>query len=235
MVNTRGVELPLVLGWRFSSSVQVRMTRPGRIILNAGGIHGNRAITLLPRGILRGERRKLRGTRSEAGPERNGSGLDALLPGPLLRGRAIGGRSGRDPRKGPGRAVADLAEALDALAIILHARGRFSESEAVRQRSIAIFERTRGQEHPDLAASLNSLAALYISIGRYSKAEPSCAGRCRFGEKPWAPKAASLPWGSSTSRRSSRHSDDVPSPNRCTGEPLTFAKKSLAPTTLTLR
>ena len=50
-----------------------------------------------------------------------------------------------------------VAEALDTVAVIHHARGRYAESEALRKRSIAIFEITRGKADRDVATSLNSL------------------------------------------------------------------------------
>ena len=40
------------------------------------------------------------------------------------------------------------------------------------QRSLAIFEKALGPEHPDVATNLNNLAALYSDQSRYAEAEP---------------------------------------------------------------
>ncbi|MBD2461950.1 tetratricopeptide repeat protein [Oscillatoria sp. FACHB-1407] len=51
-------------------------------------------------------------------------------------------------------------------------QGRYSETEPLYVRSLAIYEQQLGREHPHVASSLNNLAALYRSQGRYSEAEP---------------------------------------------------------------
>ncbi|HEY1348075.1 MAG TPA: FxSxx-COOH system tetratricopeptide repeat protein [Ktedonobacteraceae bacterium] len=54
----------------------------------------------------------------------------------------------------------------------LRARGRYAEAEPLYQRSLRLYERLLGSEHPEVARTLNYLAILYWSQGRYSEAEP---------------------------------------------------------------
>ncbi len=49
---------------------------------------------------------------------------------------------------------------------------RYSEAEPLLQRSLAIYEKTVGSEHPYTSATLHELASLYQAQGRYSEAEP---------------------------------------------------------------
>ena len=50
-------------------------------------------------------------------------------------------------------------------------QGRFTDAEPLYQRSLAIFEKAFGRDHPAVATSLNNLALLYTSQGRYAEAE----------------------------------------------------------------
>ena len=52
------------------------------------------------------------------------------------------------------------------------AQGKYAEAEPLHKRSLAIWEKALGKEHPDVALSLNNLAALYDSQGKYAEAEP---------------------------------------------------------------
>ena len=45
-------------------------------------------------------------------------------------------------------------------------------AEPLYQRSLAIFEKALGPEHPDVATVLNNLAELYRAQGKYAEAEP---------------------------------------------------------------
>jgi tetratricopeptide (TPR) repeat protein len=54
----------------------------------------------------------------------------------------------------------------------LYQCGQFSRSEPLYIRSLMIWEKVLGSEHPDVAASLNNLALLYYSQGKYEQAEP---------------------------------------------------------------
>ena len=50
--------------------------------------------------------------------------------------------------------------------------GNFSEAEYLINRSLAIREKTLGENHPDVATALNNLSALYYAQGKISEAEP---------------------------------------------------------------
>ncbi len=82
---------------------------------------------------------------------------------------------------------ADVAQAVDAVALVHYARGRYAEAEALRKRSIVIFEKTCGKEHPDVATSVNSLASIYMTMGRYSEAEPLLRRAITIWEKTHGP------------------------------------------------
>jgi CHAT domain-containing protein/lipopolysaccharide biosynthesis regulator YciM len=68
----------------------------------------------------------------------------------------------------------DLEEAkrLNQEAIKLYEQGKYNEAEPLAKRSLDIFEKALGPNHPDVATSLNNLAQLYYSQGNYSAAEP---------------------------------------------------------------
>ncbi len=48
-----------------------------------------------------------------------------------------------------------VQQSLDNLAVLYQAQGRYAEAEPLHQRSLAIFEKALGPEHPDVAQSLN--------------------------------------------------------------------------------
>ncbi|MGB6300845.1 MAG: CHAT domain-containing tetratricopeptide repeat protein, partial [Rivularia sp. (in: cyanobacteria)] len=61
---------------------------------------------------------------------------------------------------------------LNNLAELYRLQGNYSKAEPLYLRSLAIWEKVLGYDHPDMASSLNNLATLYYSQGNYSKAEP---------------------------------------------------------------
>ena len=67
---------------------------------------------------------------------------------------------------------ARLAAVLDVLADRYRAQYRFAEAEAFYKRSLAIFEKTMGPEHPNVGTVLNVLVGLYQMQGRDPEAEP---------------------------------------------------------------
>jgi tetratricopeptide (TPR) repeat protein len=76
-------------------------------------------------------------------------------------------------------AIADGAEDSNELAWLLNSgasylddRARFAEAEPLYGRSLAIWEKALGADHPDVATSLNNLASLYLNQGRLAEAEP---------------------------------------------------------------
>jgi CHAT domain-containing protein/Flp pilus assembly protein TadD len=66
----------------------------------------------------------------------------------------------------------DEAIRLNQQAIQFYQQGRYAEAESLYKRSLAIWEKTLGPDHPDLATLLDNLAALYDNQGRYADAEP---------------------------------------------------------------
>ena len=62
------------------------------------------------------------------------------------------------------------ARLLDAVAVYLYYRARYTEAEPLCRRSLGISEKARGLDHPDVANSLNNLAGLYYAQGEYPKA-----------------------------------------------------------------
>jgi CHAT domain-containing protein/glucokinase len=64
------------------------------------------------------------------------------------------------------------AEQLNQQAEELYNQGQYAAAIPLAERSLAIFEKVLGQEHPHVATSLNNLAGLYQDMGNYSQAEP---------------------------------------------------------------
>ncbi len=77
---------------------------------------------------------------------------------------------------------------VDALARTYHAQGRYADAEPLYKRSLAIFEKALGPDHPDVAASLNNLAEVYRAQGKYAAAEPLYKRSLAIGEKVLGPK-----------------------------------------------
>ena len=75
--------------------------------------------------------------------------------------------------QGPEKETA-LAEArrLNEEAVASYLAGKYSQAEALIERSLAIWEKALGLEHPHVAISLKNLAVLYESQGKYAEAEP---------------------------------------------------------------
>ncbi len=59
-----------------------------------------------------------------------------------------------------------MAQSLNNLAELYRAQGHYAQAEPLFQRSLAIWEKALGPEHPDVATSLNKLAQLYHEQGR---------------------------------------------------------------------
>ena len=65
-----------------------------------------------------------------------------------------------------------MATSLNNLAVLYRNQGKYAEAEPLYQRSLAIWEKALGKDHPDVATSLNNLAVLYHNQGKYAEAEP---------------------------------------------------------------
>ena len=63
-------------------------------------------------------------------------------------------------------------QSLNNLAALYDDQGRYADAEPLYKRSLAIWEKALGPDHPDVATALNNLAALYDDQGRYADAEP---------------------------------------------------------------
>ncbi len=65
-----------------------------------------------------------------------------------------------------------MAASFNNLALLYNDQGLYAEAEPLYQRSLAIWEKALGPEHPQVATSLNNLALLYDAQGKYAEAEP---------------------------------------------------------------
>ena len=70
---------------------------------------------------------------------------------------------------------------------MLEKQGRYAEVEPLYRRSLAIYERALGPDHPSVGTSLNNLAELYRAQGRYAEAEPLYRRSLAIREKALGP------------------------------------------------
>ncbi len=63
-----------------------------------------------------------------------------------------------------------MAASLNNLAELYLLQGRYTEAEPLYKRSLAIWEKALGAEHPDVATSLENYSALLRETGRGSEA-----------------------------------------------------------------
>src|SRR6266487_2425146 len=66
---------------------------------------------------------------------------------------------------------AGFSTALNDLAGLYYAQGKYKQAEPLYKRALAIVEKQLGPEHPDTATSLNNLALLYDAQGKYKQAK----------------------------------------------------------------
>ena len=66
-------------------------------------------------------------------------------------------------------------------------QGRYADAEPLYKRSLAIYEKALGPDHPNVAGSLNNLAGLYNEQGRYADAEPLFKRSLAIYEKALGP------------------------------------------------
>ncbi len=81
----------------------------------------------------------------------------------------------------------EAAQLLNKAAFYLDDRGLYAEAEPLYLRSLAIWEKALGPDHPDVATSLNNLAALYHNQGKYAEAEPLYIRSLAIREKALGP------------------------------------------------
>jgi CHAT domain-containing protein/tetratricopeptide (TPR) repeat protein len=77
-----------------------------------------------------------------------------------------------DLEKARGPSDADVAGAMNNLAMLYGSQGQDADAEPLYRRSIAILEKVRGLDSSEIAPELNNLAALYQRQQRYADAEP---------------------------------------------------------------
>ena len=65
-----------------------------------------------------------------------------------------------------------FATSLNNLAVLYLAQGQYAQAEPLYQRSLAIWEKTLGPEHPDVATSLENYAALLRAMNPVSARLP---------------------------------------------------------------
>ena len=68
-----------------------------------------------------------------------------------------------------------VAAGLNNLAELYVAQGRYAEAEPLNNRSLAIWEKALGPEHPNVATSLENYAALLRETGRTAEADKMAA------------------------------------------------------------
>jgi CHAT domain-containing protein/Tfp pilus assembly protein PilF len=89
--------------------------------------------------------------------------------------------------KALGRDHPDVSVALNNLAGLYQAQGRYADAEPLKKRALAINEKAFGPNHPDIALSLNNLAIIYKIQGRYADAEPLIKRALEIDEKALGP------------------------------------------------
>jgi tetratricopeptide (TPR) repeat protein len=94
------------------------------------------------------------------------------------------------------------------------AEGRYTDAEPLLERSLAIYEKVFGPDHPYVVAALNGLASLYDAEGRYSDAEPLLKRSLTTREKVLGPDhpdvVASLNDLAEVYRKLARYTDAEP-------------------------
>ncbi len=68
-----------------------------------------------------------------------------------------------------------MAKSLNNLAGLYHAQGRYAEAEPLYQRSLVIYEKALGPEHPYVAQGLANYAGLLRKTGRSEEAQEMVA------------------------------------------------------------
>ncbi len=80
-----------------------------------------------------------------------------------------------------------MAANLNNLAELYQEQGQYAKAEPLYQRSLKIWEKALGPDHPHVAVSLNNLATLYYNQEQYAKAEPLYQRALKIWEKALGP------------------------------------------------
>jgi tetratricopeptide (TPR) repeat protein len=81
----------------------------------------------------------------------------------------------------------DEANRLNEQALQFYQQGRYADAEPLYKRSLAIYEKALGPDHPGVATSLDNLASLNGIQGRYEEAEPLYRRSLAIREKALGP------------------------------------------------
>merc|ERR1719249_447410 len=76
-----------------------------------------------------------------------------------------------------------MATMLNILALVYRDQNKYKEAANLLNDTLAIREKTLGENHPAVAATLNNLAVLYGKRGKYKDAEPLCKRALEIREK----------------------------------------------------
>ena len=87
---------------------------------------------------------------------------------------------------------ADLALALNNLALVHYAQGRYDDAEPLYRRALDIDEKALGKDHASVTTDLNNLGLLYKKQERFKDAEPLFKRALAIKEKTLAPGHPSL-------------------------------------------
>ena len=113
-----------------------------------------------------------------------------------------------------GDEATESAKAIDWLARVYRAQGRFAEAEPMLRQSLAIREKALGPEHPSVAQSLHDLALLHDRQRRYPEAEALYQRSLAIREKALGPEhpdvSTSLNNLAVVYQNLGRHADAVP-------------------------
>lgn len=90
---------------------------------------------------------------------------------------------------------ADVATALNNLALLHYSRGDYKSAEPLYKRALAIDEKALGEDNPGVATDLNNLALLFKKQGKFKEAEPLLKRALAIKEKAFDPGHPSLVTG----------------------------------------
>ncbi len=126
----------------------------------------------------------------------------------------------------------DVATALNNLAVLYRAQGRYAEAEPLYKRSLAIREKALGPDHPDVAQSLNNLAELYrprAATPRPSRSTSAASPSARRRSAPTTPMSHSAQQPGRAVPAQGRYAEAEPLYKRS----LAIPRRRWAPTTPT--
>ena len=106
-------------------------------------------------------------------------------PGPVRQGRAALSARTRHPGEGPRPRPSRRGHEPQQPGRALRAQGQYAKAEPLYQRSLAIWEKALGPDHPEVATSLNNLAVLYRRPRRVRQGRAALSALTRHpGEGP---------------------------------------------------